>query len=594
MTGKTFDQVNHAQIPEAVVIAWDAAHGAELCVKDLLKEESGISFMVAQEARVTTQTRIFSSGRAKALLKDECQLHDNVRYYELTKVSETRWIAPRINSYQNALNTLPQQIELLLAEGNQYLRTANTTKKQKHLYAVLADELGNSINLPLHFFSLSVLRILKKFSLRRQDKDRAGYLLWPDAEEVHKELLKLQDDLRSSTDIKKQFANCPEVLDHLEMFEGALGFYNFQTRDRDNPTKQITLNNTEPTWKSTTLWTWTNEEQNKEKSEVYPHLKDILSPLELDSIKNFKPVLEVKKPSTRNPERDTINFEITSNASHLVQKLIHSWKIRVLDRVPKIFKLKFDAFYWYRQFDTFLCYGKDAFCRANERELRAYLKSENDFFQLRDELLFEEDKVIEEMLIVKEFLCSVIPTQVEQLKQMKILRQLISSDDPEKKSQRADNKRVLSKLESTSWFKFLPEEDGLYELVELRVVAFLRNSPILLGADVQNYIRALTRGTVSSSAETVVEQLFSIAKQQNRDNLDWKKLLVELQFRTLGPKRHEEEALKVKLYKKLKSIKRMRATVQDPERRKTRSPHIVHSKTIDRQLAVKAKYRGLC
>ena len=177
---------------------------------------------------------------------------------------------------------------------------------------------------------------------------------------------------------------------------------------------------------------------------------------------------------------------------------------------------------------------------------------------------------------------------------MKILRQLISSDDPEKKSQRADNKRVLSKLESTSWFKFLPEEDGLYELVELRVVAFLRNSPILLGADVQNYIRALTRGTVSSSAETVVEQLFSIAKQQNRDNLDWKKLLVELQFRTLGPKRHEEEALKVKLYKKLKSIKRMRATVQDPERRKTRGPHIVHSKTIDRQLAVKAKYRGLC
>jgi len=64
---------------------------------------------------------------------------------------------------------------------------------------------------------------------------------------------------------------------------------------------------------------------------------------------------------------------------------------------------------------------------------------------------------------------------------------------------------------------------------------------------------------MGSSAETVVEHLFIIAKQQNRENLDWKKLSLELQFRILDPYKHEETPLKIKLIAKLKKDKRCKA-----------------------------------
>ena len=59
-------------------------------------------------------------------------------------------------------------------------------------------------------------------------------------------------------------------------------------------------------------------------------------------------------------------------------------------------------------------------------------------------------------------------------------------------------KRELMELEETSWFKYLPGDSsqGFYDLIDLRVTAFLRNSNEVLIADVQEYIRALTRGSI--------------------------------------------------------------------------------------------------
>ena len=60
----------------------------------------------------------------------------------------------------------------------------------------------------------------------------------------------------------------------------------------------------------------------------------------------------------------------------------------------------------------------------------------------------------------------------------------------------------------------------MYEVVDLRVIGFIRNCSEIREAKVVNYVRALTRGSIASSAETVVEQFLSIAKKQNKVNLD--------------------------------------------------------------------------
>jgi len=61
-----------------------------------------------------TIRRIFGTVRNKASLKTECQL-DKVQFYELSKTSETRWVASRINSYENCFKTFPQQINIFLS-----------------------------------------------------------------------------------------------------------------------------------------------------------------------------------------------------------------------------------------------------------------------------------------------------------------------------------------------------------------------------------------------------------------------------------------------------------------------------------------------
>ena len=257
------------------------------------------------------------------------------------------------------------------------------------------------------------------------------------------------------------------------------------------------------------------------------------------------------------------------------------WKIRVMKRVPEIFKIKYAAFNWKSEVDILKEEGTEAFVNSKKEELRTYLETENEFFRIKGHLGFNIEEVIQEMVEAKRLLVPALLEQLAQLEVMKKLRKERQTLLESQKVTRPAKSRELSKLQSNSWFKFVKDDDE-YELVDLKIVAYLRNSAKVLQADVYNYVRALTRGAISSSAETIVEQLLSRAKRQNRENLDWKNLLVELQFCALGPKKHEEVKLKEQLMDKLKADKNMRATVQDVARGRTRSPHIKFSNALDR------------
>ena len=128
----------------------------------------------------------------------------------------------------------------------------------------------------------------------------------------------------------------------------------------------------------------------------------------------------------------------------------------------------------------------------------------------------------------------------------------------------------------------------------MRVVAFIRNSLQIKDAKVESHTRVLTRASVPSSGETTVEQFLSIAKRQNKENLSWTHLLTRLQFKTLGPLKHEENALKIELMKRMKICSNIRATILHPDRRKNRNPHINQSKIVDNLLHSKARFRGFC
>ena len=191
---------------------------------------------------------------------------------------------------------------------------------------------------------------------------------------------------------------------------------------------------------------------------------------------------------------------------------------------------------------------------------------------------------------------------VKQFKQLEAMRKLRTKmEDPKTmKTQRAGFKRLLSELEESSWYSIVDNRLGgtktmfKYNLVNLRIVDFNRNSKDMQQANIHSYVRALTRGSVGSSSETVVEQPLSILKKQNKENLDWRRLLIRLQFQSLGPLKHEENALKEKLMKRMKADSAIRATVKDPTRRKTRSPHIRNSLVVDRVWKLKQRYRGFC
>ena len=103
------------------------------------------------------------------------------------------------------------------------------------------------------------------------------------------------------------------------------------------------------------------------------------------------------------------------------------------------------------------------------------------------------------MVEAKRLLVPVLLEQLAQLEQMKILRREWQTVVESSKQHWAVKSRELVNLENNSWFQFVKDRRK-YELVDLKIVAHLRNSAEVVQADVHSYMRALTRGAISSSA----------------------------------------------------------------------------------------------
>ena len=171
---------------------------------------------------------------------------------------------------------------------------------------------------------------------------------------------------------------------------------------------------------------------------------------------------------------------------------------------------------------------------------------------------------------------------------MKLLIKEIDNAAVEKK---AGLKRKLKSLESECWWVRRSNASNQFELQELRVVRTMRLLPEIWKGN-HNYMRLLTRGAVRKPSETVVEQLISVINQQTRENLDWNKLLTEVQFRTFGPYAHEWDNLLNKMYANLHKDKRLRCTILYPELRKKRNPHLQGSVSTTRLRNRKSKFQG--
>ena len=184
-----------------------------------------------------------------------------------------------------------------------------------------------------------------------------------------------------------------------------------------------------------------------------------------------------------------------------------------------------------------------------------------------------------------EKLAEVYKTKKEELEKIK---QLIKKIEHASKDSKRLLKRELKSLESECWWV---RKGNRFELQELRVVRTLRLCPEFWEGN-HSYMRLLTRGAVRKPSETVVEQLISVINRQTRENLDWNKLLTEVQFRTLGPYAHEWDHLLDNMFKKLHNDKKMRSTILHPELRKKRNPHLKGSASTTRLMNRRSVFRG--
>jgi len=114
------------------------------------------------------------------------------------------------------------------------------------------------------------------------------------------------------------------------------------------------LNDSEITGTSDPLWLEQESKQAMEgrlERDLHTESKDILSPEELSCINESKTESELAKVASENKQLKKVIKKITSAASHLIQKLMICWKIRVLDRVQEFFKIKYRAFNFNSRFE---------------------------------------------------------------------------------------------------------------------------------------------------------------------------------------------------------------------------------------------------
>ena len=146
------------------------------------------------------------------------------------------------------------------------------------------------------------------------------------------------------------------------------------------------------------------------------------------------------------------------------------------------------------------------------------------------------------------------------------------------KKQKSALKQQLKSLKDDCWWV---EKSGVVKLDELRVVKTMRTNPKIWEGN-HSYIRLLTRAAVRKPSETILEHVISIINDHTRENLEWQKLLAEIQYTTFGPHAHEWDELIEKMYDILNNTKKMQCTITHPKLRNKRSPHLKGSASTTR------------
>ena len=127
---------------------------------------------------------------------------------------------------------------------------------------------------------------------------------------------------------------------------------------------------------------------------------------------------------------------------------------------------------------------------------------------------------------------------------------------------------------------------------ELRVVKTMRTNPKIWEGN-HSYMRLLARAAVRKPSETILEHVIPITNDHTRENLEWQKLLTEVQFKTFGPYAHEWDELIEKMYEILHNTKKMRCTITHPKLRNKRSPHLKGSASTTRWMRRKSLFAKL-
>ena len=307
----------------------------------------------------------------------------------------------------------------------------------------------------------------------------------------------------------------------------------------------------------------------------------LLSKEEHDSIRAFEPDLFFVKTYS------SIVDIVTKHALSLLQPLIYQFEMCVMDRIPPLFHLLRKCFDFSERFKILSDGRFEEYVNFNIDSLSQLAAMENEFLKLDSSAtLFDEATLRKESDSALRKLAIIYNKKIAEFARIEQLLTAIETQEGHEK--RNAMKREVEELKENSWWVW---NGKVAILNELRVIKTMRTEEDIWRGN-SSYMRLLTRAAVRRPSETIVEQLISIIGDQVRENLDWSKLLTEVQFRTFGPYAHEWDNLLDMMYKILHEDQKMRCIVRYPGLREKRSSHLKGSVSTTRLMNRKSKFQG--
>ena len=576
LSGKKFER--RRDLPMVVPLVWDPCHQLERIFKRLFER---VPFLTAQLVRLSELRSIFSLGVGKYQLMSECG-KEGAEFFVAKKEASTRWIAHQEKTFQNHIKTLPQQVRRLL-------KTEVHKKKRK----ALANELRSVVNVSLTLISMDCVKPLREMSISGQDQDQVPWDYPRKAEETLATLKAMQSDLKSKLSIEEKFLRFGKMFENISIFDELKLEYKVNKKGVSK-VKSMKLNKREPTWAAWRNFQPADDESSNSSTELEKDDSSQEEGSEEESISEEILLTTEEHAEIRNFEAD-LSFQRTGievidmvigNALSMLEPLIQQFEICIMKRIPPLFKLLRECFDFQERFELLDKGDMDLYLNHNMSSLVKLGLEENKFLKLvKSSTRFDGRVLKKEARVALRKLADVYQEKKKDLEKMKLL---IKNIDGAPEDTKAGLKRKLKSLEADCWWV---RKGKRFELQELRVVRTMRLLPAIWEGN-HSYMRLLTRGAVRKPSEAVVEQLISVINRQTRENLDWNKLVTEVQFRTFGPYAHEWDILLDKLYSNLHTNKRMRCMILHPKLRKQRNPHLKGSVSTTRLRNRKSKFQG--